>query len=333
MDLTTHYMGLRLTGPLIASASPATGDLGMLHSLEDHGASAVVLPSIFEEQILSERLELEARFQVPAAGSAEDHTYSPAPAGYGFGPERYLDMVRRSHEAMDIPVIASLNCITEEGWGAYARSLQQAGADAIELNIYFVPVDLRMDGSDVERRYRDIVKTVKAAVSIPVAVKIGPYFSSPGAMARALVDAGADALVLFNRFYQPDFDIAKLGLSFELELSRSYEMRLPLLWISLLHGRLQASIAASTGVESGEDVFKYLLAGADTVMTTSALLRHGPAHMRVLLDGLKALLEARGLDSLTGIRGLMSHKQLQNPVAFERLNYMRMLQGYPPTQG
>lgn len=332
MDLTTHYMGLRLRSPLIASASPLNGDVSALRALEDHGAGAVVLPSMFEEQLIAEQRELEARLHPEAAGFAEAQTYFPAPAGYGFGPERYLEIVRSAHEAISIPVIASLNCMSDQGWGTYAHSLQQAGADAIELNIYFIPTDLGLTSRDVEQRYLEILRTVKAAVTIPVAVKIGPYFSAPGAMARTLAESGADALVLFNRFYQPDINIATLELSLELELSRASETRLPLLWIAILHGRVQASLAASTGVESADDVLKYLLVGADVVMTTSALLRHGVGYMRVLIDGLVTLLAARKLDSPDDIRGRMGQKFLKDPMALERVNYMRMLQSYRPAQ-
>jgi dihydroorotate dehydrogenase (fumarate) len=236
--------------------------------------------------------------------------------------------VRRAREAIGIPVIASLNCVTPAGWVDYARLLQQAGADAIELNIYLIPADLTMTGRDVEQHYLDTVRAVKASVSIPVAVKIGPSFSAIGATARALADGGADALVLFNRFYQPDIDIVTLRLSMDLELSTPAEIRLPLLWIAILYGRLRASLAASTGVESADEVFKYLLAGADTVMTTSSLLRHGVGHMRALVDGLSALLAAREIRSLSDIRGRMSQRNLKNPTAFERANYVHILQGY-----
>jgi dihydroorotate dehydrogenase (fumarate) len=333
VDLTTDYMGLRLRNPLIASASPINGDLGTLRALEDHGAGAVVLPSIFEEQIVAERMEYERRTELPASGFAEAQTYFPGYVGYGFGPERYLQIVRRAKDALDIPVIASLNCTTPEGWKRYATEVQQAGADALELNVYFIPADLSLTGHDVEQRYLEIVSTVKARLEIPIAVKIGPYFSSTGAMARALVTAGADALVLFNRFYQPDIDIRTLTLAMDIELSTSEETRLPLLWIAILHGRIPISLAASTGVQTAEDVYKYLLAGADTVMTTSSLLRHGVKHMRVLLDGLTALLEARRLDSLVNVRGRMSQKNLKDPTAVERANYMQMLHGYhvPPS--
>jgi dihydroorotate dehydrogenase (fumarate) len=329
MDLTTDYMGLRLANPLIASASPLNGELRTLRLLEDHGAAAVVLPSIFEEQIVAERHEYELRTEVEASGFAEAQTYFPGhKEGYGFGPERYLDILRRAKQAIGIPVIASLNCVTQANWVDYARSVQEAGADAIELNIYFIPADLAMTGREVEQRYLDILRAVKATVSIPVAVKIGPYFSAIGAMASALADNGANALVLFNRFYQPDVDLATLRLSMDLELSTPAEIRLPLLWIAILYQRVRASLAASTGVETADEIFKYLLAGADTVMTTASLLRHGPAHMRTLLDGLSALLAARKVESLSDIRGRMSQKNLDNPTQFERANYVKILQGY-----
>jgi dihydroorotate dehydrogenase (fumarate) len=329
MDLKTQYMGLSLDNPLIASASPLNGDLGTLRALEDYGAGAVVLPSIFEEQLAAERREVELRTEeVSASGFAEAQTYLPIYKGYDFGSERYLDILRRAKEAIGIPVIASLNCVTHASWIDYARSLQQAGADAIELNVYFIPADLAMSGRHVEERYLDILKAVKTSVSIPVAVKIGPCFSAIGEMARSLAEGGADALVLFNRFYQPDIDLAKLRLSMDLDLSTPAEIRLPLLWIAILYGRLPASLAATTGVESADEVFKYLLAGADTVMTTSSLLRHGVKHMRTLREGLSAMLAARGIGSLSDIRGRMSQRHLKNPTAFERANYVHILQGY-----
>lgn len=328
MDLTTRYMGLHLRNPLIASASPLNADLATLRALEDYGAGAVVLPSLFEEQVVAERHEFERRMQVPASGFAEAQTYFPIHDGYVVGPERYLDMVRRAKEAIGIPVIASLNGVSDVGWLDYARGLQQAGADAIELNIYLIPANLTITGRDVEQHYLDVIAAVRAVVSIPVAVKIGPHFSAVGAMARALADRGADALVLFNRFYQPDIDIVTLRLSMNLELSTPAEMRLPLLWIAILYGRVSASLAATTGVESADDVFKYLLAGADTVMTTSSLLRHGVSHMRTLVDGLSALLVAREVDSLDQIRGQLSQKNVKNMTAFERANYVHILQGY-----
>jgi dihydroorotate dehydrogenase (fumarate) len=331
MDLTTKYMGLVLPSPLIASASPLNRDLGTLRELEEHGAGAVVLPSIFEEEIIAERREIEQRIEeLPATGFAEAQTYFPTQASRSFGPERYLELVRRAKDAIGIPVIASLNGMTRAGWADYARSLEEAGADAIELNIYFIPADMTMSGRDVEQRYLDILAAVRSTVKIPVAVKLSPYFSATGAMARALAAGGADALVLFNRFYQPDIDTVTLRLSLDLELSTPSEIRLPLLWIAILHGRVPASLAATTGVESANDVFKYLLVGADAVMTTSSLLRHGVGHMRTLVDGLSALLAAREIKSVEQIRGRMSQRNLKDPTLFERANYVRMLQDYEP---
>ena len=329
MDLTTRYMGLSLRNPLVASASPLNAEISTLRALEDHGAGAVVLPSLFEEQIVADRHEFERRTeQLQANGFAEAQTYFPTCDGYGFGPQRYLDLVRRAKQAIRIPVIASLNGASDVGWVHYARELQEAGADAIELNIYLIPADPTITGRDVEQHYLDVLAAVKQAVSIPVAVKIGPHFSAIAAMARALADGGADALVLFNRFFQPDIDIATLHLSMTLELSTPSEMRLPLLWIAILYGRVSASLAGSTGVDTAEDVLKYLLAGADTVMTTSSLLRHGVAHMRQLVDGLSNLLDIREIESLDQIRGRMSQQNVKNPTAFERANYVHILQGY-----
>jgi dihydroorotate dehydrogenase (fumarate) len=286
------------------------------------------LPSIFEEQIMAERREIELSTESAAAGFVEAQSYLPPCIDYSFGPERYLDIVRRAKAAIGIPVIASLNGVSHTGWVDYARGLQQAGADAIELNIYFIPADLGMTGRDVEQRYLDVLGAVKASILLPVAVKIGPYFSAVGAMARALVSGGADGLVLFNRFYQPDIDLATLRLKLDLELSTPAEIRLSLLWIAILHGRVSASLAASTGVESADEVYKYLLAGADTVMTTSSLLRHGINHMGGLLDGLVGLLAAREFASVAEVRGRMSQKNLADPTAFERANYMQILQRY-----
>jgi dihydroorotate dehydrogenase (fumarate) len=243
-------------------------------------------------------------------------------------PDHYLGMVHSAVKAVEIPIIASLNGSTNHGWVQYARQLEHAGASAIELNIYFIPSDLELSGSAVEQRYVDIVKAVKATVRCPVAVKIGPYFSAVGQMAQRLVEAGADGLVLFNRFYEPDIDLARLALVSDLELSRPYEMRLPLLWIGVLYGRLKASLAASTGVDGVDEVLKYLLVGADVVMTTSALLRHGIGHMNKLLAELEAWLEARDLDSLTSIRGRMSQQNVKDAASFQRANYIKTLRGY-----
>ena len=275
MDLTTRYMGLDLKNPLVASASPLNADLGNLKRLEDVGTAAVVLPSLFEEQIEAETARYDHLTGVNAESSPEAQSYFPAPADYKVGPRQYLDLVRRASGALDIPVIASLNGTTDHGWISYAKSIEEAGAAGLELNIYFIPADLSLTGHDVEQRYLDILKAVRAMVSIPVAVKLSPYFSAVGSMALALERGGADALVLFNRFYEPDLDIARLEVLTDLNLSQPNEIRLPLLWLAVLSGRVKASLAATTGVTSADEVVKYLLVGADVVMTTSALLRHG----------------------------------------------------------
>jgi dihydroorotate dehydrogenase (fumarate) len=329
MDMTTSYLGMSLRSPLVASASPLNGKLDNIRRLEDCGAAAVVLPSIFEEQIAREQEIFDALMTTGIDTYGEALTYFPAQTAYAIDTDRYIEVIEAATAAVDIPVIASLNGITDHGWIDYARLIEKAGAGAIELNIYFIPTDLALTGREVDERYLGIVRAVKDSVSIPVAVKVGPHFSAPGHMALQLEEAGADGLVLFNRFYEPDIDLAQLTLVSDLELSRPYEIRLPLLWIAVLSGRVKASLAASSGVESGDEVVKYLLAGADVVMTTSALLRHGIEHMQVLLDQLDRWLAARDIDSPDRIRGRMSHKEIDDPTVFERANYIRILQGYP----
>lgn len=329
MDLTTRYLGLELRNPLVASAGPFNREVRNIQRLADLGAGAVVLPSIFEEQI---EYEQEAISDLTTAGSesyGEALTYFPAPAVYALDQNHYVDLVRRAVASVDIPVIASLNGVTSRGWVQYARQLEEAGAKAIELNVYFIPSDLGLSGRDVEDRYIDILQAVKATVKVPVAVKLSPYFSAVAHMCQRLDAAGADGLVLFNRFYEPDIDLVGMTLAPNLELSTSYEIRLPLLWIGVLAGRLNASLAASTGVDSADEVIKYLLVGADVVMTTSALLKYGIGHMRYLLEGLEAWLGARDLDSVAAIRGRMSHRNVTDPTAFERANYIKTLQAYP----
>ena len=327
MDLTTRYLGLTLKNPLVASASPLTSDLGNLRRLEDCGAAAVVLPSIFEEQIEAEEAETERLTTFSGESFPEALSYFPAAVNY-IGPQAYLENLRRAREAVAIPVIASLNGISRSGWCDYARLVEQAGANAIELNAYFVPSDLSLSGAAVEKLYLDVVRAVKSAVSIPVAVKLSPYFSAPGRMAIALAGAGADGLVLFNRFYQPDIDLAALRLKRDIELSRPAEIRLPVLWIGVLAGNVRASLAASSGVDSVEEVVKYLLVGADVVMTTAALLRYGLEHMATLVEDLGDWLAAREIDSIAGIRGRMSRGALSDPTAFDRANYVQILQSY-----
>jgi dihydroorotate dehydrogenase (fumarate) len=326
MDLTTSYLGLELKSPVLASASPLNRHLDNLRRLQDCGAGAVVLPSVFEEQIEREQEIIDALIDHGAESFGEALSYFPAQTAYAFDTSDHLTLIEQAAQTLDIPVIASLNGVTDSGWTDYARDIEAAGAAAIELNIFFVPSDPTVSGRDVEARYCEVVRAVTSAVNIPVAVKIGPYFSSPGHMAGELVGAGAKGLVLFNRFYEPDIDPATLTAQPSLELSNAYEMRLPLLWIGVLAGQTKASLAATTGVESAEDIVKYLLAGADVVMTTSALLRHGTDHMRVLVDGLGDWLSSRGLSSPADIRGRMSHRNIDNPEAYERANYIKVLQ-------
>jgi dihydroorotate dehydrogenase (fumarate) len=328
MDPTTRYMGLTLRNPLIASASPLNAELPNIRALEDAGAGALVLPSMFAEQIEADEERHARLVSVGMLSSPEATSYFPPQAPNSAAADRYLQLIANARAAVSIPVIASLNAATEERWADYATQVQHAGANAIELNIYFVATDISVSGADIERRYVDILHAVKRRVSIPVAVKISPYFSSPGNMAVQLSQAGADGLVLFNRFYQPDIDVVQLRIVNDLELSRSAEMRLPLLWLAVLHGRVTASLAATTGVHTVDDVVKCLLAGADTVMTTSALLQHGIGHMRKLVDGLSEWLERRDMADVGRIRGLLAQRNAADPQAYERANYIKILQGY-----
>jgi dihydroorotate dehydrogenase (fumarate) len=326
MNLSTNYLGLPLKNPLIASSSPLTLDVGNIRKLEDCGAAAVVLPSIFEEQI-EEELALIERFANAGADSfAEALSYFPSAAAYPAGPDRYLDVVRQARQAVDIPVIASLNGVTSAGWIEYARLAEQAGANAIELNVFFVPADVFERGHDVEQRYVDVLAAVKDVVNIPVAMKLSPYFSAIGNFVAELDRVGADGFVLFNRFYEPDIDIVTLRLRRDLELSTPAEIRLPLLWIAVLSGQINGSLAATMGVDSATEVIKYLLAGADAVMTTSALLRHGVRHMKTLLDGLIQWMDARDFDDIRDVRGLVSQQRIKDPTTFERANYIQILQ-------
>jgi len=327
MDLSVSYLGLDLQHPIIASASPLSQSIDGIKRLEEAGAAAVVLPSLFEEQVRTEAASLLPQVR---CGTTVDHasTSNSAPVSYENGPDEYLELVRKAKKVVQIPVIASLNGATPGGWTQYARCLAEAGASAIELNIYSLPTDLWLTGRQVESQYEEIVQSVRRAVSIPLAVKSGPFFSAMGEMAQRLVAAGADGLVLFNRFYQPDFDLDHLQVVPSLELSRRSEIRLPLLWIAVLHGRLQASLAASSGVHTSAEVVKYLLAGADAVMTASALMRNGLGHMKSLVNGLREWLEQHDFGSVRQIQGLMDQRSASNPGELTRTNYMRVLQSY-----
>jgi dihydroorotate dehydrogenase (fumarate) len=310
-DLRTRYLGMELRSPLVASSSPLTGSLDGLRRLEAAGAGAVVLPSLFEEELV----EPGAR---PPAGAGDR-------AGYGAGPGAYLSLVAQAKRALAIPVVASLNGVSRGGWAGYAARLEEAGADALELNVYYVSSRPGLSGSDVEWHYLDVVRAVRRATGLPLAVKLSPYFSSLANMAGQLVEAGADGLVLFNRFYQPDLDIEAMEVLPALELSTSVELRLPLRWIAILHRRHRISLAASTGVHTATDVLKVLLAGADVAMMTSALLRHGPDHLRPLEVQVRDWMDGHGHETLDQLRGRLSQRSVPDPAAFERSNYIRTL--------
>jgi len=321
MDLTTKYLGLTLRNPVVASAGPIARTVQGVQHLADAGVGAVVLPSLFEEQVRREA-ERDARLADAGAESfAESLSYLPDTGGEA-GPRRYLDLLGRAIGAVDVPVIASLNGVTAGGWTDYAAAIEEMGAAAIELNVYYLPADPQMPGRDVEQRYVDILTTVKAAVSIPVAVKLGPFFSSAGEVAVRLDRAGTDGLVLFNRFMQTDIDPETLTVSTGLRLSNPGEAALPRSWIARLRGLVGASLAASTGVETAADVAAYLLAGADVVMTTSSLLRHGPSHAAVLIDGLGEWMKRKGFATVDDARGLLAVPAGAHGSAFERAGYL-----------
>jgi len=328
MKLTTPYMGLTLSSPLVASASPLSQSLDTIRQLEDHGAAAVVMFSLFEEQIRHDMAALDHFLAFGTESVGEAVSYLPAVEDCDVGPTQYLELIRRATGAVDIPIIASLNGTTQRGWAHFATLMEEAGAKGIELNIYYIPTAGSRTGAEVEQQYLDVLARVRAAVRIPIAVKVGPYFSAFANMAQRLDRAGADALVLFNRFYQPDFDIENRTVVPSLTLSRPEEIRLPLLWISLLRGHVKASLAATTGVHSAGDAIKYLMAGADVVMSTSALLLHGPTFISRLLDDLAGWMDRKGYTSVDQLRGSMSQRSLPDATALVRANYIRTLESY-----
>lgn len=328
MDLTTDYLGLRLKNPLVAGASPLSRQVEDVRALADAGVSAVVLYSLFEEQIEHERAAHEHFEQAGTESHAEALTYLPNLDYFPRGPEDYIAHVGKVKQAVDIPVIASLNGTTRGGWVKYARMLQDAGADALELNIYHVASDPTVNAASVESRYLGVVAAVKEKVTIPVAVKLSPFFSSFAHFAQRLDEAGADGLVLFNRFYQPDIDLDELEVRPDLELSAPHELRLPLRWIAILDPLVKASLAATSGVYRGTDVIKLLLAGADTVMLCAALLKSGPQAARTILAELEAWMTEREYESVKQLQGSMNQRACENPGAFERAQYMKALQLY-----
>jgi dihydroorotate dehydrogenase (fumarate) len=333
MDLTTNYLGLKLRTPLVVSASPLSEEIDSIKRMADAGASAVVLYSIFEEQLRQDRLELNRNLENGTNSFAEALTYFPEPKEFRLGPEEYLKHIAAAKKATKIPIIASLNGSSNGGWTSYAKQIQQAGADALELNIYYIPTDLHLTGTEVELTYIEILKEVKAAVKIPVAVKLSPFFSNFANMAKRLDDAGADGLVLFNRFYQPDIELETLEVKPNLLLSTPMAMRLPLRWVAILHGKLRANLAATSGIHRAVDVIKMLLAGADVTMLCSTIIRHGIPQIAMIERDLVAWLEEHEYESVTQIKGSLSQKNCAEPAAFERAQYMKALTGYslPPT--
>jgi dihydroorotate dehydrogenase (fumarate) len=324
-DLRTRYLGLELNNPLVASACPLTGQVESVRRLVDAGAAAVILPSLFEEQIEHDQMAIHRFYEAGAESFAEALSYFPELDDYNTGPDPYLELISAAKKAVTVPVIASLNGTSRGGWVRYARQIQEAGADALELNIYFVCTEPYITGQELEARYLDLVAAVRAVVSIPLAVKIGPFFSSLSNMASRLVQAGADGLVLFNRFLQPDIDLETLRVVPKLVLSTSDELRLPLRWIAILRAFFDVSLAATTGVHTAEDVLKLLLAGADVTMVASALYRHGPEYIGTLLDGVRAWLEAKEYRSIAQMKGSLSQVNAPDAAAFERANYIKTL--------
>jgi dihydroorotate dehydrogenase (fumarate) len=330
MNLATTYLGLRLRTPLVPSASPLSETVDGIRQMEDAGAAAVVLHSLFQEQIVADRYELHHRLTQGTESYAESLTYFPEPHELKVGPEIYLQLVANAKAAVDIPVIASLNGATLGGWTDYAGQIEQAGADALELNLYSIPTDPNLTATDIEDDYLSIVRAVRSAVRIPVAVKLSPYFTNVANMAKRLVETGADGLVLFNRFYQPDIDLETLSVTPNLLLSTPMALRLPLRWLAILYGRVNASLAATSGIHTGQDALKVLMAGADVAMLCSALLRHGIGHLRTIESAMRAWMEEHECESVEQIKGSVSQRHCPNPSEFERVQYIHALSTYSP---
>ncbi len=328
IDLSTSYLGLPLQSPLVASAGPLCEEVDNIRRMEDAGAAAVVLHSLFEEQIDLESSHLDRYLSHGTESYAESLTYFPDMASYRLGPEAYLEHVRRAKAAVRIPVIGSLNGVSTGGWIEYARKIEQAGADAIELNVYYIPTDPKMPGSRVEQMYVDLVRDVTESVHIPVAVKLGHSFTALGNVAERLDGVGADALVLFNRFYLPDFDLESLEVVPQLTLSSSFELLVRLHWVAILFGHVRADLAVTGGVHTGQDVLKAMMAGARVAMMTSALLQRGIGHLGLVRREVLAWMETHEYESIRQMQGSMSYRSVREPAAFERANYMKVLSSY-----
>ena len=328
IDLSTTYLGMRLSSPLVASASPLSRSVDMVRRMEDAGAGAVVLFSLFEEQITHESRELDHYLETTAHGYAESPTFFPDLGSYNIGPHEYLTHIERLKAAVRIPIIGSLNGDSPGGWVEYAHNIQEAGADALELNIYHLPTDFDLSGGEVEESYVELVRSVCARVSIPVSVKLGPFFSSIPNICHRLTEAGASGLVLFNRFYQPDLDLETLEVVPNLKLSTSDELRLPLRWIAIMYGRLKCDFALTSGVHTAEDALKAMMAGANVAMLTSELLARGVGRLGQILGDMRAWMVEHEYESIEQMRGSMSQHAVADPSAFERANYMRALQSF-----
>jgi dihydroorotate dehydrogenase (fumarate) len=320
-------MGLKLDSPILVSACTLSEQTDNIVKMEDNGAGAVVMFSLFEEQIRKEEARFKGVMSETTHAFPEALDYFPDLDDFNVGTDDYLENIRKAKERVKIPIIGSLNGITNEGWIDYSKMMEQAGADGIEVNIFFIPGDVAMSSSQVEHRYLNIIESIKQSVKIPVAVKLNPYFSAMGNMSLRMQNAGADALVLFNRFYQPDFDINELIIKTDLHYSESSEIRLPLLWIALLYGKVKLSLAATTGVQSAIEVIKYILAGADVVMTASSLYKNGIPYLRTMNKELQDWMYMMGFETLDSFKGSMSQQHISDPTAYERANYIKILEG------
>lgn len=327
MKTNTSYMGMKLNSPIVVSACTLSEKTDNIVKMEDNGAGAVVLFSLFEEQIRKEEKSFKGVMSETTNSFPEALDYFPGLEDYNIGSDEYLENIRKAKERVKIPVIGSLNGITNEGWIDYSKLMEQAGADGIEVNVFFIPGDITMSSSAVEHRYLNIIQAIKHSVKIPVAVKLNPYFSAMGNMSMRMKDAGADALVLFNRFYQPDFDINELVIKTNLHYSKPDEIRLPLLWIALLYGKINLSLAATTGVQSAVEVIKYILAGADVVMTASSLYRFGIPYLKTMNKELQDWMYTMNFESIESFKGSMSQQNIADPTAYQRANYIKILEG------
>lgn len=324
-NLSTTYLGLKLKNPLVASASPLSKRIDRAKKLEEAGISAIVMYSLFEEQIIHESFELDHFLTRGSDAFAEAQSYLPDGGMYGVSPEKYLNMVAGLKKALSIPVIGSLNGVSKGGWTSYAKRIEEAGADALELNLYYLATDPDLKSEELEAAQVDLVADVRSAIKIPLAVKLSPYITSLPNFAKRLVDAGANGLVLFNRFYQPDFDLDELDIIHNLDLSTSADMRLPLRWISILYGKVNADFALTSGVHTATDVIKAMMAGAKVTMTASTLLNHGEQAVGGILGGVEAWMKEREYESIEQMQGSMAQKNVREPAAFERANYMKVL--------